>query len=223
MMKKLFALVFLLLSATFAQAQNLELGLFGGASYYQGELNPGLPFVHAKPAYGLLGRYSKGTRWAYRAAVTHGSFYEDGKYARTAFIVPYTLQLVNQEITDLSLIVEFNFFDYFTGSKKEYITPYIFGGASLFLTSSAVKKSSDLPFSIPFGLGLKYSLGKRLGLSVEWKMHKSFHDTLEGFFLEDFQADVGDRDWYNFTGISLTYMFNLQKRQACNSYKDVAF
>ncbi len=220
MMKKIIALVFFLLAFFASHSQNLEIGLFGGASYYHGELNPSVPFVSAQPAFGVLGRYSNGTRWAYRAAITQGRLFENGARARVSSARSKSM---NQDITDISLLAEFNFFDYFTGSKKEYMTPYIFGGLSLFMPSSSYSTSSDVPISMPFGVGFKYSLGKRIAMSVEWKMHKTLHDGLEGFGLQGWESDRNDKDWFNFTGISLTYMFNLQKRQACNSYKDVAF
>ena len=34
-------------------------------------------------------------------------------------------------------------------------------------------------FSIPFGIGLKYSMSERLGVTLEWTMHKTFTDYID--------------------------------------------
>ncbi len=39
-------------------AQDLEVGLFGGAGYYLGDINPGKQFSEAQPAFGLIARYN---------------------------------------------------------------------------------------------------------------------------------------------------------------------
>ena len=71
-MKKTF---FLLLFAGFMLAssgQTMEVGLFGGLSYYLGELNPGIHFLTPKPAYGALARVNFNPRLAVKASVYRG-------------------------------------------------------------------------------------------------------------------------------------------------------
>lgn len=127
--------------------------------------------------------------------------------------------------SDISVVAEFNFFDYFTGSQKDYMTSYIFGGLSYFGIGTNFSQSLGFnSLSIPFGFGFKYSIGKRIGLTAEWRMHKTFTDNLEGDLnWITGETDSNNNDWFNFTGIGITYKFNLEKRQACNSFKDVAF
>ncbi|KAF0129618.1 MAG: hypothetical protein FD155_2210 [Bacteroidetes bacterium] len=222
MIKKL--VVFFVLSTLFfgAEAQNLEVGAFGGVSYYNGDLNPGMPYNKPEPSFGVLGRYSKGTRWAYRGAFTTGKLSSDGKYARVNTMADSAF---TTSISDISVIVEFNFFDYFTGSQKDYVTPYIFGGISYFGTGDNFNQSIGFNrFSIPFGFGFKYSIGKRLGISAEWKMHKALADDLEqDVTFETGSSDPNTNDWFGYTGIGITYKFNLEKRQACNSYNNSQF
>lgn len=214
-----------MLSGSFliSNAQDLELGVLGGVSYYNGDWNPGIPFNQPEPAFGFLVRYSKNTRWAYRANFSTGALTSNNRFARVTETVPAAF---STKISDLSLLVEFNFYDYFTGSRKDYATPYIFAGVSYFGTNKERMQSIGFNrFSIPFGFGFKYSINKKLGLGMEWRMHKAFSDDLEenltGLTFD--YPDPNTNDWFNFTVVSLTYKFDLEKRQSCNSFENNRF
>lgn len=225
MHKKLLLFLLFFSSAQLLPAQTLEVGAFGGISYYNGDLNPGIPFNKMQAVYGVLARYNAGTRWAFRFNINSGKLESDVRFARVnvASSEPF-----NTNITDVSLLAEFNFFDYFTGSRKDYATPFIFGGISTFGTSTTGFGQSFgfNRFSFPFGAGFKYSLGKRLGMAVEWQMHKAFADDVDFAVQTDYTAAIDDQntnDWFNFTGVSLTYKFNLAKKQKCNSFDNNKF
>lgn len=104
------------------------------------------------------------------------------------------------DITEISLITELHFFPFFVGSRKNTWTPYIFAGAAMYLynprpieggvnlrdlgTEGQGYDDREAPygntaFAIPFGLGLKISLGSRIGLGFEWGMRKTFNDYLD--------------------------------------------
>ncbi|MFZ4563705.1 MAG: hypothetical protein ACOYNU_10035, partial [Bacteroidales bacterium] len=101
-------------------------------------------------------------------------------------------------------------------------------------------------FSIPFGLGAKFSLASRLGLQVYWEMHKTFTDYLDDvsttYYLDgpsinpnDQQSMLSDptrnhtpgmqrgneknNDWYSVLGISITYKFNILSSKKCRDLK----
>ena len=71
-MKKLITIIFVLFAGFTASAQRSEVGLFGGASYYNGDLNPNKPFELSRPAYGLFYRYNFDTRLAVKLSYTKG-------------------------------------------------------------------------------------------------------------------------------------------------------
>jgi hypothetical protein len=237
MHKKLFILLFLSTSAYSGSAQMLETGLFGGITYYNGDLNPGVPFQSSRPAFGIIARYSEGTRWAFRMSFTSGGLSSDGRFSRVNTV---RSESFNKSISDLGVVAEFNFFDYFTGSEKTYATPYIFGGFSIFAAQEGnfAQSLSFNHISFPFGVGFKYSLTERLGLTVEWKMHKTFTDDIDNtpsllalaegdpndpsIYGKPFD-DIGINDWFNFTGITLTYKFNLEKKHKCNTFDNVEY
>ena len=117
-------------SKTPLKAQDIEVGIFGGGAYYIGDINPQKHFNDIRPALGFVGRYDLGTRWAFRFSYTNSEVRSDDskvKYREERMLSFKT------KINDFSIITEFNFLPYFIGSKRDYFTPYIFGGVSVFL------------------------------------------------------------------------------------------
>ncbi len=258
-MKKLLITCAIVVSSLFATGQTMEVGLFGGFSYYLGDLNPGKHFLQPEPAYGLLARYNINPRWALRAMAYRGHVMGDDAVSKTSSIRNLNFR---SRVTEFSAVAEFNFFDYYTGSKRDVLSPYIFGGVGVFLFEPEAGGLSlrDIgtegqqvgfdgrspynlySFAIPFGLGVKFSLNKRLALTAEWGMRKTFTDYLDDvsrtYYLEGAQIDPADpaqllsdptmqhrplmergnpetRDWYNFSGITLTYKFRIFNKKGC--------
>lgn len=241
------------------EAQEFEVGLFAGGSYYNGDINPGIPFIQTNAAYGGLIRYNFNQRTAARLSVFRGIL--EGDDAVSKFNEARGLNFISN-ITDISAVFEFNFLPYFTGSKRNYISTYIFGGASVFFfnpksngvelrnigTEGQVagfdgrKKYSKTGFSIPFGVGVKYSLTSKIGLGFEWGMHKTFTDYIDDisttYYLQGSLIDPGNtagllsdpsrshnpymqrgdpktKDWYSFAGVSITYKINIGDKARC--------
>ena len=104
------------------------------------------------------------------------------------------------------------------------------------------KKYNLYSFSIPFGFGVKISLNSRLGFGFEWGLRKTFTDYIDDvsttYYLDGANIDPANtamylsdptglhkpymqrgnpktNDWYAFTGISLSYKFNLFGNRRC--------
>lgn len=232
MVKKFIFLAVLFSLACSVQSQTLEVGVGGGVTYYIGDLNPAVPFLDIQPAYGLSVRYSNSTRWAYKATVNSGNISSKARFPRNIAVEGAGF---NKPFQELTLTAEFNFFDYFTGSERSYVSPFLFGGigvARVPITIFAVDAIFQLidPVTtnriepvVVFGAGVKYSLTKRLGLSAEWGMRRMFTDRLDhhpDIRFNDFEPwdDAGTTDWYSFAGITLTYLFRLEKKHKCNTF-----
>ncbi len=242
--------------------QTLELGGFVGTSYYLGELNPGLPFNQTQLAYGALARYNLNPRWAIKFNYYRGKV--QGSDATGASVKDRELDFTSN-INDFSLVAEFNFWEYFTGSKKSFFTPFLFGGASFFTFKPTSLSGVDLQplgtegqnigfagrspykqysFAMTFGFGIKYSLSKRIGLAFECGMRKTLTDYIDDisttYYLRGENINPGvpaeilsdptmshdeymqrgndqTNDWYNYTGVSITYKFDLRSKKRCNS------
>ncbi len=205
--------------ASTAQA-TLEIGLQGGYAYYNGDINPGKPYIMPQVSYGLLARYNFDDRWSAKIAINHGKIKGDNGVAK---VPNYGTTKFVTTLNDVSITGEFNFMNYSIGNKKKSFSPYLMGGGGVFFytptvenpvsgtTLQEVNKSASA-FEAIVGLGFKYSIAKRLGMGIEWAMHKTFTDRLDGII-------NGSNDWYNFTQLSLTYKIDLIKKNTCNSVK----
>ncbi len=258
-MKKHLIILSIALFSLPAFSQTMEVGLFGGASYYLGDLNPGKHFWQTDLAYGGLARYNVNPRWAVKLNVFTGHVRGDDAVSNTN---PQRDLRFRSRVTEVSAVGEFNFFEYFTGSKRDVLTPYIYGGVGAFFfnpEAGGVKLRSigtegqqagfdgRSPYRIwaiciPFGLGAKLSLSSRFAVAAEWGLRKTFTDYLDDvsrtYYLDGSQIDPNDpteylsdptqlhqplmergnpetRDWYSFTGVTVTYKFRLFGRKGC--------
>jgi hypothetical protein len=256
------ALTFSLISFSVC-SQTMEVGLYGGGSYYLGDLNPGMHFKNTQLAFGILARYNLDTRWSVKLNGYRGKV--KGSSASTNYLPGQGLNF-ESTVTDISAEAEFNFLNYFTGSKRDFISPYIYAGISVFFFDPVAnglslrslgtegqnigyegrKPYSTVGFAIPFGLGVKLSVAKNLGLTLFWEMHKTFTDYLDDvsqtYYLNSNNINPNDpaellsdpslthqpqmqrgnpetKDWYSFSGLTLTYKFNIHSKRKCRDNK----
>lgn len=158
------------LSLTSFGQQN-EIGVFLGGGYYNGDLNPFIPFQSPHPAFGLLYRHNLNPRLSLMGSFTHGTL--EGSDIKTNFI-PEREGYFKTQINELAIRFEYNYLNYITGSSKSYYSTFIFGGIGAFQTADVI----DL--SMPFGIGFKYSIGKKWGFTIEWGMRKTMTDNIDG-------------------------------------------
>ncbi|MBW6489980.1 MAG: hypothetical protein K0B15_02185 [Lentimicrobium sp.] len=198
-MKKLILFVIVIFAYAGAFGQHYgEIGIFGGGSYYLGDLNPGRQFFLTKPAFGGFLRHNFNDRTAIRAGFTYGTIQGDDlrSKANTDRAINFT-----SHVSDISAVFELNFFEYFIGSLRHFITPYMFAGGSVFyfnpkaeypgfsdqLVLHNLRTEGQNPgemysrwqFSVPFGIGFKYSLNSFMGIAASWTMHKTFTDYID--------------------------------------------
>ena len=201
-MKKL--ILILLIVTVYGNANSqpyAEIGIFGGGSYYLGELNPGKQFLLTKPAIGAFVRHNFNQRLAIRGGFTYGTLKGDDYKSK---VNPDRGLNFTSPVSDISATLEINFFEYFIGSQRHFVTPYMFAGASVFMFNPKAtydgetyilhdlntegqesdaypdrKKYKRTQFAIPFGIGFKYSLTRFMGLSASWTMNKTFTDYID--------------------------------------------
>jgi len=182
-------------------AQRIEVGLFGGGSYYLGDLNPKKNFEMTQPAAGILARYNISPRFALKINGYYGNV--KGDDAITKFNEKRNLSFKSQ-VLEFSAQLELNFLPYVTGHKDYFFSPYIFAGISAFNFNpkasydgkwynlqplgtegqGTIKYYDRKPYSlaalaIPFGIGFKYSLTNTICVGGEWGMRKTNTDYLD--------------------------------------------
>ncbi|MBE0651953.1 MAG: porin family protein [Bacteroidales bacterium] len=201
--------------------QSVEVGILGGMAYYNGDINPGKPFVKPQATFGVLARYNFNDRWTVKGSFTHGSVTAKG-FVPTPDNSSIMGVNFSTNIDELALTGEFNFWKYETGNNFRRMSPYIMGGGGLFHYHGSVFKDTDYSnysgFSpaLIFGFGFKYSLTKKLGLAAEWGMRKTFTDNLDNVSYP-YATNLNEKDWYNFTVASLTYKIDLTRPMSCKN------
>ena len=266
--------VFAQANAQFDDPKTLEVGPHVGVSYYMGDLNPLLPFAQSQLQYGGLVRFNYNNRWTFRFDYSRATVTASDEVIKWR---PERMLNFTSKINDFSLTAEFNFLEYYTGNPKKNVSPYIFGGISVFqytafanvgdqlvdLSDYATEgpedpnakwydkmfgKTSPIGVSIPFGMGVKFSLSRHMAATVEWRMQKTFTDYLDDvatvypeqhavYTFEDGSTyDLTDpsdsnykpgqqrgnsafNDWFGMARVSLTWKFNLPDGRGCNLSK----
>lgn len=183
-----------------------DAGLTGGGSYYLGEINPSRQFYDLSPAYGGFVRYNVNNREAFRLSLIHM-----GLRGNDADFHNIYQQLRNvsfhASFLEVSTTFEFNFLPYVTHKLKNGFSPYLFGGIGYvtFVNSTSNKGNN---FSVPFGMGVKYTLSKVIGAGFEWGMRKYFDDNIDGITNpggKEMKPFINNNDWFSFAGFFISF------------------
>jgi hypothetical protein len=191
-----------------------ELGLYGGVSYYLGDLNPAKQFFMVRPGVGLVYRFNPSRRFTWQFHGIYSSVQAYDSLANNDFQVTRNLSF-RSRIIEVAGSLQFNFFDYEIGNSETPATPYIFAGIAVYNYNpkaemngdwvelrplgtegqgsglkSAPKPYSLLGVSIPFGMGFKFHAFGRLGVSIEWGMRKTYTDYLDDVSTSYVEQDI---------------------------------
>ena len=197
----------------------MEIGAGLGMVSYEGDFN-GNVFGNMQPMGGVVGRYNFDPYKTLRLSATYGKLKGSSKDVKTYYpdyeSQPYEF---NNSLVDVSLVFEYNFWPYGTGRDyrgAKRLTPYIYGG--LGATSVSGESKSVFTANVPIGIGVKYKMTERLNLGVDWGVHFSLSDELDGV-KDPYQVKSSgafkNTDCYSMLQVSLTYSFKAKCR-TCN-------
>jgi len=205
-MKKLVSCIWIgMLALTSTFAQRSEIGAFAGGSFYLGDLNPIGLFSQTQLALGGVYRYNLSTRWALRGNILWGTITADDAKRENPRNLSFRSRIgefsVQAEINYLNYFTgskNYRFSPYLFGGvavfsfnpQAYYFDPVTHTGRWIDLAPLSTegqglaaypnkKTYSTTQFSIPFGLGFKYSLNSTFSIGVEWGMRKTFTDYLD--------------------------------------------
>ena len=119
-------------------AQDSEVGMFAGTSYYLGDINS-VHFRSIRPAGGFIHRYIFNPHFAVKNSFLYGMLYGDDSKTNNASQIERNLHF-KSSILDVSTHLEFNFFPFeaknsdinLSHDYELLFTPYVFAGISLF-------------------------------------------------------------------------------------------
>jgi len=223
---KQFLVVFLIgFLAVKALAQpSVDIGIFGGAGTYFGDMTKINLQKSINPAYGGFVRFNFNPRYALRFNVINGTIGAEGEFDSQ----PNPLDKFwsfNKNVLDISMNFEWNYLKYIVGDKDTRWTTFLYGGVGMqtykynIVTLNSQIDGSEITPTIPFGLGVKYNLSKRWGIGFEGGLRKTFSDKLDN--LDDplsylntnvtpnvqvkFTDQLHNNDWTSYVGIHLVY------------------
>ena len=224
-MRKLLLMLMVLLPAARMSAQDdpqyrMEIGAGVGTVSYEGDFN-GNVLKNMQPMFSALWRYNFDPYKDLRLSATYGKLKGSSKDVDTYYPDYATEESsFNRNLLDVSPVFEYNFWPYGTGRDyrgAKRLTPYIYGGIGATSASGGGSKSV-FTANVPIGLGVKYKLNERMNLGLDWGIHFSLSDELDGV-KDPYQVKSSgmfkNTDCYSMLQLTLTYSFKAKCR-TCN-------
>ncbi|MCF8294706.1 MAG: DUF6089 family protein [Bacteroidales bacterium] len=236
MKNRILLIVIILITSSFSsfgQARG-DLALFIGQSYYLGDINHVTQFQNMGTSFGGFYRHNYNLRYSLRGNLYVSKLRASDSDSWLAFN-RLRNQTFSMDILDAGLMAEFNFLPYITTSYKYRFAPYVTAGLGMMIPLSKSETKSTM--TIPFGLGLKYNLGDKFSIGIEWVIRKTFSDELDGIvantdnpltveFMTNQKAEafrqtstIYRNDYYVITGLFLSYKI-VYKSMKCPAYNE---
>lgn len=206
----------LLLGAIAARAQSdpeyrMEIGGGVGMMGYLGDFNGSLT-KDLQVMGTAMARYNFNPYMGLKLNASYGKLKGSSKDAKT-YYPDYQEQAYDfsNSLVDVCLTYEYNFWPYGTGRDyrgAKRLTPFVFGGVGA--TYADTPDKGRMAFNVPIGLGVKYKIGERLNLGLEWAVHFSTSDWLDGvkdpYYVES-SGMFKNTDCYSALQLTVTYSF----------------
>ena len=204
-MKRIFFLICLIVLVSSIKAQRSEYGIFAGTSFYMGDINTSTLFYKPNPAFGIIYRYNFNPHWAFKMDAIYGTVEGyDSDFGNTrnlsfkSHIMEFSAQIELNFLqyftgssthrfspyifTGLS-VFSFNpqgqYYDPKTGQTNWYDLQPLGTEGQGSVAYPDRKPYSLTQLAIPFGIGFKFSLNKKICIGLEWGMRKTFTDYLD--------------------------------------------
>ncbi|MEQ6123547.1 DUF6089 family protein [Pseudotenacibaculum sp. MALMAid0570] len=193
-----------------------EIGFFVGGTNYVGDVGRTNYIQPNNPGGTILYKYNVNPRIALRGTVSRFSLLGDDSESENAIRRARGFKFQNQ-VNEIAVGIEYNFFEYDLSSTNKISTPYIllqvaavdYETPRLETSPGNYRFTRNTSVAIPFGLGFKTKVYGKIAFAVEASFRYTFTDKLD-YSTSQFPAlDFGgtSNDWYMFTGVSLVYTF----------------
>jgi hypothetical protein len=201
------------------QSQIHEVGVFLGGSNFIGDVGPTAYVAPNEPAIGILYKWNKSPRHSWRVSYTQSTITSNDTDSKEPSRNQRGYYFENN-IKELTLGLEFNFFEFNLHELGQKITPYVFSGITyfrhdeLYVLSGITEKEGEInSLAIPLTLGIKASISPRLILAAELGVRATLTDNIDGSNPKNENriplrfGNLNNNDWYVFSGLTLTYTF----------------
>jgi len=219
-MRHLTIIVLCILSVHFSYSQINEIGVFLGGSNFIGDVGATNYISPNNLAFGGIYKWNRSPRHSYRISLTYTELEANDIDSDDPRRIQRGYEFTNS-ILEISAGLEFTFLDFDLHSGVNLATPYLYSGISIakhddsyfFNGVQTFTNSSSWTFGIPMAIGAKTTFIDNFILGVEVGARYTFSDNIDGSFPgnqigEQYSfGNINNKDWYVFSGITLTYTF----------------
>ena len=157
----------------------MEVGAGIGAVAYLGDYNGNIT-RDIQPMFSLLAKYHFNPRSALALNVSYGTLKGSSRYESTYYPGGTKDYNFKNNLLDVGLRVEQNFWPYGTGQEyrgAKRLTPYIYIGMGV---TACKADKTQIAANLPIGGGVKYKVADRVNMALEWTFHFTTSDKLDG-------------------------------------------
>jgi hypothetical protein len=217
-MNKFLFLFTILLYSSNSHSQINEVGLFVGGSNFVGDVGS-TTYIHPEsPAIGFIYKWNKTPRHSWRFSYTQSNIVSKDANSNDNSRKTRVYEF-ETTIKEIGSGIEFNFFDFDINNPLERkLTPYVFTGINMGFYNGTLRPKSKPNVNIneksvvlPIILGVKSNLTSNFVVGLEVGSRFTFADDLDGSLPKNSNGipfgNFNNKDWYVFSGLTLTYTF----------------
>ena len=206
-----------------SQAQLNEFGVFFGGSNYIGDVGSEYYINPSNFMGGIIFKRNINPRIALRGTFTYAKLSADD--AKSSNLGRRTRAIhFNNNLKELAVGLEFNFFEYNLDDYRKIFTPYVLVEFAAFNYNVVDQETynpaltppydytykSKTSIALPFGVGIKTKLLQSFAIALEVRARYTFVDNLDFNKPNTNNLTFGNpksNDWYVLTGVSIVYTF----------------
>lgn len=217
-MRHVFLPLFLLASALVFGQRSAEVGVFLGASNYQGDFAKSpVSFNETNAAFGLAYQRFIDPQWAIKGSATFGKISGSDRNLEPIILKDRDWSF-QSNIFEVAGHLQFHPFGKArynqVGRLQKHLSPYASLGLGLAFADSKLEVPTDdlvrsrepddrsIFFAVPISAGLRYVMSEKLTLTAEFGQRATFSDYLDGVSRN---GNPDYKDWYMFFGFGITY------------------
>ncbi|QNJ97860.1 type IX secretion system protein PorG [Constantimarinum furrinae] len=218
-----FATVLFFITVTFiGHSQTYEIGGILGGTNYIGDVGKTNYISPNSLAFGGIFKWNRSERHSFRGSVLIANIKGDDNDSNESRRQQRGYSFENT-ITELSIGIEYTFWEFNMYSGQPVSTPYLYTGLTYFGYNALYKRPDNVivdydrdgAVAIPMVVGFKTTVGTKMVLGFEIGARYTFTDDLDGSNPVNELANeeslkfgnLNSDDWYVFTGITLTFTF----------------
>ncbi|MTG96814.1 MULTISPECIES: DUF6089 family protein [Myroides] len=230
-MNRLLISLLLLLTANIASAQIHEVGVGIGGANYVGDVGSTQIINPTDFSFHAYYRWNRSPRHSYRVSFLQTKISGNDAKSDMGNRKQRGYSFKN-DIQQLSVGIEFNFFEFDLHEEKFALTPFLYLGVSGIRYDDLYYKAFEQPieedirldkvdlvrgkkknsFAIPFGGGIKIRATPQLNITAEVLANYTNTDNLDGSHpkgdrREYYSFGKNGNDWFFYSGISISYTF----------------